>query len=124
MTFAYRYPSDLPPDYMLITAHGFTKRGDRSGGSRDSAGPAIGAIQLPIPDLAPMNSSQKYGEVGGALNNAILDAMSPAYDASVNPNVDFDPESIASTLRSQVTNNGGAVAREVAAGLVFSNNEV
>lgn len=125
MASLLKYPEELPPDYMLISAHEFASRpSGRRVSTFDSmtnlsVAPAIGTIRLPIPELAPMDSPQKYGEMSGAFNNALATAIGEAYNGSLGPDGDIsniDVGGIASRLRAQVSSSADATGRELAAG--------
>jgi len=119
--FLLTYPRDLAEDYIVITSHEYRSRPQRSGGGRDDlVGPPVNVYRLPVPDLPNLVSSQKFGTIEGALNNAIATGLGEAYnsiDQSVRAGTTVEIGGIADRLREQVTDSAGAVVREMAAGV-------
>ena len=118
-----KYPQEALPDYMILTAHTYTPRNDRV--AREVLGPAVATIRLPIPDLPTMVSSQKYGPISGALNDALFTALGQGYEAidtaaTSGNTAGVDVESIAQQLQERVKGQVGPVLREMAAGAAGS----
>lgn len=126
----HQYPKDIGPDYVMITSHKFRSRPTRVGNARDNLigdpgalPPVVNHFKLPVPDLPNMISSQKFGTIEGALNNALATAGGEAYsaiDSSITAGKGLDQGQvgeIANRLKAQVTDAGGSVIREMAAGL-------
>lgn len=122
-----RYPLETPEDYLILTAHEFARRGEgrrtENGGfgAADARGPSKATITLPIPDLPNMVSSQKYGALSGALNNAIATGLGAAYhtikeEVAGGSGGGRSIDSIKQDLLSQA-NQAGPVIAEVAAGV-------
>ncbi|MDC0315357.1 hypothetical protein OAL32_00330 [Synechococcus sp. AH-551-G15] len=120
-----RYPQEAIEDFIILTASEFTRRGnDRrvkdQARSADARGPSKAQIILPIPDLPNMVSSQKYGALSGALNNALATGLGAAYH-TIKEEVSGGTggrsiDAIKNDLISQA-NQAGPVIAEVAAGV-------
>ena len=121
--FVMTYPRDLADDYIMITSHEYRSRPQREpgGGRDDLVGPAANVYRLPVPDLPNLVSTQKFGTIEGALNNAVATGLGEAYsaiDAGIRSgNGTPDVGGIADRLKAQVTDSAGSVVREMAAGV-------
>lgn len=128
MTTIMRYPQESVPDYMMLQSFEYKGLNKRISGknwlaqTRGNA-PAVNTYVLPFPEMPNMVSQQSYGQLSGALKNALATGLGEAYaavDNAVSNNMQADVGAIAERLKSRIIdNNGGAgpVAREFFAGL-------
>ena len=128
----FRYPLEVcgsQKDYMVIQSFDYEARGNAAAGESTNLNeganpPGNLLVKLPIPDLPNLISKQKYGQLEGALNNAIATGLGSAY-AEVDESLrqggtgNIDVGGIAERLRSQIDaqGGGGPIVREFAAGL-------
>lgn len=120
-----RYPLESPPDYMKIQSFEYKSRTARKPGQNrlKGDGPVVNTYILPFPEMPNMVSQQKYGQISGALNNALATGLGEAYNAvdnAISNGTQADVSSIAERLKSRIIDdNGGAgpVAREFFAGM-------